>query len=277
MVRNMTGRSHRAAGLLLAAAACWALAGCGPATAGSSSVFHPADPAASVGSGGPSAAPSSPAPPTPGSPSPTPSTIRYPAAGPRTYSVATTGGAAAGRSGTLLSYRIAVENGIQGITANAFAGQVSTVLSDPRSWTGTGKWRLRQVASGAHYDFTIYLVTPTTRDKLCGDGYDRYTSCRNGNSVVLNVARWVHAVPSYGSNLADYRTYMINHETGHRLFNGHELCPGAGKPAPIMQQQTLGLHGCVPNSWPVVNGRAYHGRSGAYDDPIPSDPPQYTS
>jgi hypothetical protein len=172
---------------------------------------------------------------------------------------------------------VAVENGIRGVTADEFAGQVSAILSDPRSWIGTGRWRLQQVAAGAAYDFTIYLVTPATRDVLCGDGYDRYTSCRKDNRVVLNVARWVHGVPAFGGDLIGYREYMVNHETGHRLYNGHELCPGPGKPAPVMQQQTLGLHGCVPNSWPMLAGRAYHGRSGQYADPLPSDPASFAS
>jgi hypothetical protein len=191
--------------------------------------------------------------------------------------VASVGGPLVGTAGTTLRYRVAVENGIGGVTADEFAGQVSAVLGDPRSWTGTGHWRLQQVPAGARYDFTIYLVTPATRDVLCGDGYDRYTSCRKDNSVVLNVARWVHGVPAFGGDLTGYRDYMINHETGHRLYNGHELCPGPGQPAPVMQQQTLGLHGCVPNSWPVVNGRVYHGRSGQYTDRLPSDPASFAS
>ena len=83
---------------------------------------------------------------------------------------------------------------------------------------------------------------------------------------MLNVARWAHGVPNYGAPLAAYRQYMINHETGHRLGRGHELCPGPGQPAPVMQQQTLGLHGCTPYAWPYLNGARYKGRLGQYDD-----------
>ena len=199
-----------------------------------------------------------------------PPPITYPVAGPDTFQYATIGSPVMGHAGRLLNYRIAVERGIDGIDANQFATQVDAVLGDPRSWTGSGGWRLRQVPTGQRYDFTIYLATPVTRGKLCVYTPDEYTSCRHDDSVVLNVARWVHGVPYYGTDLATYREYMVNHETGHRLGHGHELCPGPGKPAPVMQQQTLGLHGCLPNAWPMVNGRQYAGRSGAYDDPIPA-------
>jgi len=196
--------------------------------------------------------------------------IHYPQAGSQKWKFAAGKSAVAGRTGPLLRYRVAVEAGITGESPKDFATQVVNTLGDKRSWTGLGTWRLQRVGAGDPYDFIIYLVTPVTRDRLCGDTaageVNRYTSCRNGNSVVLNVARWVHAVPSYGAALSVYRQYMINHETGHRLGHHHELCPGPGHLAPVMEQQTLGLHGCRANAWPTVDGQAYNGPAGAYGD-----------
>ena len=177
----------------------------------------------------------------------------------------------AGRSGTLLRYRVVVEEGIEGVSAEEFAAEVAGVLADDRSWAAGGQWRMRRSGPGEQPDFTVHLATPGTRDALCQMGVDRYTSCRNGDHVVLNVARWAEGVPHWRDPLADYRAYLVNHEIGHRLYQGHELCPEVGGPAPVMQQQTLGLHGCTPNAWPYPNGRdRLAGPSGAYDDPLPS-------
>ncbi len=199
--------------------------------------------------------------------------ITYPRAGSGRWRVAAGRSDIAGDGGPLRHYRVAVERGITGIRVNEFADTVETTLSDRRSWTGLGDVRLQRVGPHDDYDFTIYLATPKTRDDLCGDtaagNVDEYTSCRNGASVVLNVARWVHGVPKYGAPLATYRKYMINHETGHELGHHHELCPGPGRKAPVMQQQTLGLHGCTANGWPVVGGKLLSGAAGAYGDPVP--------
>ncbi|HKN54482.1 MAG TPA: DUF3152 domain-containing protein [Amycolatopsis sp.] len=196
--------------------------------------------------------------------------VSYPENGSAEWRFAAGDGPVAGQNGKLARYRLAVETDIGGVDPGEFADAVEAILDDPRGWTAGGEWRLQRVGPASGFDFTIMLATPGTRDHLCGGTPDSYTSCRNGNSVVLNVARWSHAVPGYSASLAVYRQYMVTHEVGHRLGQGHQLCPGPGRMAPVMQQQTLGLHGCVPNPWPYPDGRLYAGASGEYDDPIPA-------
>ncbi|MER5457497.1 DUF3152 domain-containing protein [Micromonospora sp. NPDC002389] len=201
---------------------------------------------------------------------PPPAPVSYPARGDNTWDIAH-GEPASGRrgAGQLLRYQVAMERGIQGIPLAEFADQVTDALAHPQGWTAGGRWQLRRVGPGRQPDFTVYLATPVTRDVLCQDTPDGYTSCRNGDRVVLNVARWVKGTPGFGKNIDGYRQYVVNHEVGHRLGMGHELCPGRGRPAPVMQQQTLGLHGCTANGLPYLDGRRYSGPSGAYNDRIP--------
>ncbi|GAA0481382.1 lipoprotein [Paractinoplanes deccanensis] len=242
---------------VIAGMLCASVAGCGTTPDPVEAQVHTLPPAA------PAAAPSP-------SPSAAPRPVTYPAHGAAKWLIAPgQQGPAAGTGGRLMRYRVAVERDIRNLSTPAFADAVTATLADPRSWIGGGSLRLRRVGPGQPYDFTIFLATPDTRDRLCGDVADGYTSCRNGNAVVLNVARWVKGVPGYAAGLAVYRQYMVNHEVGHRLGHGHELCPGAGRPAPVMQQQTLGMHGCVPNAWPYPKGTIYHGPSGQYDDQPP--------
>jgi hypothetical protein len=204
----------------------------------------------------------------PAAPGPAP-TLRYPARGTGDFRTATATGAVAGRSGRLLRYRVAVEEGIDDVDVERFGREVAATLADPRGWTGGGQWRLQRVGPDTPADFTVLLTTPVTRGRLCADPTDHYTSCRTGDQVVINVARWARGVPQFGGDLPRYRQYLLNHEVGHRLGHGHELCPRPGGPAPVMQQQTLGLHGCTPNAWPLVGGEPYAGPAGQYDDPIP--------
>ncbi|WP_307798992.1 DUF3152 domain-containing protein [Micromonospora antibiotica] len=201
---------------------------------------------------------------------PAPAALRYPQRGTGTWRTATAEGAVAGRDGQLLRYRVAVEGGIDAVDPERFGREVAVVLADRRGWTADGRWRLQRVGADGPADFTVLLTTPVTRGELCGDTSDHYTSCRNGDRVVINVARWARGVPDFRGDLATYRSYVLNHEVGHRLGRGHERCPAAGGPAPVMQQQTLGLHGCRPNAWPMVGGTLFTGPAGEYDDPIPA-------
>lgn len=196
--------------------------------------------------------------------------ITFPVRGSALYDVLPGDPATIGTAGPLLRYRVVVERGIKGVDKAELSRFIRATYADPRGWTAGGKRRLRQVGASESFDYMLMLVTPATRDTICGHGYDRYTSCRIGDRVVLNVARWANGVPDYGASLAAYRQYMINHESGHRFGNGHELCPAPGAPAPVMEQQTLGLHGCTANAWPYLNGERYRGRPGQYNDPTPS-------
>lgn len=172
-----------------------------------------------------------------------------------------------GETGTLRRYRVAVESGSDE-DAGEFAAAVETALTGPGSWVDGGL-RLQQVRGDARHDFTVYLATATTAGRMCAaGGVDirvggrPYTSCRSPGKVIINLDRWRLSVPHYVSArvpLSVYRTYVVNHEVGHQLGHRHERCPGKGRPAPVMMQQTLFLDGCVANPWPYRDGRRYAG------------------
>ena len=154
-----------------------------------------------------------------------------------------------------MTYRVEVETGA-GQSAPAFAAAVDATLADPASWIAGGRWSLQRIATN-DADFTIRLATPATVDKVCAQvGLDTrgYVSCRAGKFVMINLDRWLTAVPDYKGDVALYRHYVINHEVGHQLGYNHQACPGAGRLAPVMQQQTFGLDGCRANGSPYVGG-----------------------
>ncbi|WP_433387905.1 DUF3152 domain-containing protein [Micromonospora sp. KLBMP9576] len=174
-----------------------------------------------------------------------------------------------GGSGPLRRYRVAVESGADE-EARGFALAVERALAGPGSWVDGGL-RLQQVRPDSRHDFTVYLATAGTAGRLCAAGGVNirvdgrpYTSCRAPGKVIINLERWRLSVPHYVSAkvpLSVYRTYVVNHEVGHQLGHRHERCPGRGRVAPVMMQQTLFLDGCVANPWPYRDGRRYAGPS----------------
>ncbi|MFI0792548.1 DUF3152 domain-containing protein [Micromonospora rubida] len=190
----------------------------------------------------------------------------WPSSGPGRFAPAAAGQTPVrGADGPVRRYRVLVEQGT-GQDADAFAATVDEVLGDPRSWIASGELRVQRVADAADADFTVYLATPVTSERMCALGglsTERYTSCRLPGQVIINLARWMEAVPDYGAPLAVYRSYVVNHEVGHEFGELHEACPGPGQAAPVMQQQTYGLDGCVANAWPYLDGDRYAG------EPIP--------
>jgi hypothetical protein len=157
-------------------------------------------------------------------------------------------------SGPLRRFVVEVEDGI-GVDGAAFASAVEATLGDPRSWINGGRMSVQRVgaaeAAAGAYDFRVSLVSPGSMERYCpGVGTGGYTSCRYGERAVINLARWETAVPDYAGDIPTYRQYVVNHEVGHALGNGHQACPGPGQLAPVMHQQTLGLDGCTKNAWP---------------------------
>ncbi|MET8548102.1 DUF3152 domain-containing protein [Micromonospora zamorensis] len=191
-----------------------------------------------------------------------------PSAGTGSFGYDARSGPVLGRAGELRRYRVAVESGSNEDAAD-FALAVRTALAGPGSWVDSGRLRLQQVPGDAPRDFTVYLATARTAGRMCADGGvdirvggRPYMSCRAPGRVIINLDRWRLSVPHFvsaGVPLAVYRTYVVNHEVGHQLGHRHERCPGAGRPAPVMMQQTLFLNGCRVNQWPYLDGRRYAG------------------
>jgi hypothetical protein len=160
-------------------------------------------------------------------------------------------------SGRTVKYTVEIEGGL-GVDPAEVGSTIQSVLLDPRGWQKVDGVRFvnvtpQQAAKGAHVDVRVTLASPGLTDRLCAPMRTlSQVSCWNGERSVLNFRRWALGDDSYGSDVALYRVYQVNHEVGHGLGHQHKLCPGKGKRAPVMVQQTLDLGGCKP--WPYPSG-----------------------
>ena len=141
-----------------------------------------------------------------------------------------------------------------------FANMVFSTLNDPRGWPRAGVIFQENEGADPNTDpnacsMTLTLAAADQMTSFSTECSDEY-SCRVGNDVVINVDRWNNATEGWlnaGGTVERYRTMVINHEVGHRLghLDNELTCPAVNQPAPLMQQQSMDLLGCVPNEWPL--------------------------
>lgn len=132
---------------------------------------------------------------------------------------------------------------------STFRTQAAQTLADARGWRGGGI-RFKEVSKGG--SFTLVLAK-ASRVPSYSSGCSATYSCRVGRNVIINETRWNKGTSVWSKarrSIRDYRHMVVNHEVGHFLGKGHARCPGKGKAAPVMQQQSKGLQGCKANPWP---------------------------
>lgn len=149
----------------------------------------------------------------------------------------------------MVRYLVEVERGLP-IDAGVFADEVHRILNDVRGWG-----RFRRVDRGPAR-VRVALSSPRTTIRQCRPlRTGGQLSCWNGTRSIINARRWATGVPQYGGDLAAYRSYLIGHEVGHALGHHHRPCPGPGRLAPVMTQQSKSLGRCRPNPWPFPGRR----------------------
>ena len=141
-----------------------------------------------------------------------------------------------------------------------FANTVFSTLNDPRGWPRAGAVFQENEGADPNTDpnacsMTLTLAAADQMTSFSTECSDEY-SCRVGNDVIINIDRWSNATEGWlqaGGTVERYRTMVINHEVGHRLghLDNELTCPAVNQPAPLMQQQSMDLLGCVPNEWPL--------------------------
>ncbi|MFV0407522.1 MAG: DUF3152 domain-containing protein [Propioniciclava sp.] len=150
----------------------------------------------------------------------------------------------------VVDYVVKVETSVPDVDPDAAATQIQATLDDARGWSGYGRTSFRAVTEASENTMVILIASPDTAQELCQPAdIERKWNCRDGNNVVLNSDRWLYMTPTY-DDLGVYRSYLVNHEVGHFLGQGHTGCPGEGQLAPVMMQQSIELDGCRINAWP---------------------------
>lgn len=150
-------------------------------------------------------------------------------------------------TGTVHEVRVEVEDGLP-VDGEAFARFVMATLNDERGWGADGSLSFARTDGPA--DMRVVLASPDKVDEMCAPLRTAgEVSCGRGGHATINFKRWVLATEEF-EDLTTYRHYVVSHEVGHLLGHPHRSCPGAGRLAPVMQQQSYRVAPCVANAWP---------------------------
>ncbi len=157
------------------------------------------------------------------------------------------GRVAAPGHGRVRTVEVEIEGGVE-VDPAGFADFVMDTLNDPRGWGHDGTMTFAR--TDRRGQIVVRLASPVTSAALCRPlvTYGRL-SCSQGQYANLTSYRWFHGQSEFDS-LTQYRQYVVDHEVGHVLGHGHLQCAGAGRLAPVMQQQTKRVAPCRPNAWP---------------------------
>lgn len=151
---------------------------------------------------------------------------------------------------TTYSITIEVEEGLP-VTPQEFSSFVMKTLNHRKSWAKDGQVTFSRTDKNP--DLRVILASPNTVDRECAplETNGRW-SCGTNGKAMINAERWINGAEAFleaGGDILEYRRYLINHEVGHLIGHGHESCPGSGKKAPVMVQQSISVEGCEPNGW----------------------------
>ncbi|MDF7663273.1 DUF3152 domain-containing protein [Bifidobacterium sp. ESL0763] len=162
---------------------------------------------------------------------------------------------ASGKPAHQYVYCVGTRGNVEDSSMRVFENDIFRTLNNPKGWPRAGATFTLGSADAGNCDFTMYLAQANQMTTFSADCSDEY-SCRVGDDVIVNEDRWNGATKQLikaGLTLQRYREMVINHEVGHRLghIDNEQTCAGPGKPAPLMQEQSMALDGCKPNEWPT--------------------------
>lgn len=151
----------------------------------------------------------------------------------------------------VVTYSVVAKGSIS-TNLESFADHAALTMNDPRGWSMGGSIEFRRVPSGGN--FTLVLAQASQVPSY-GPPCHASWSCRSGRNVIVNETRWRNASDSWTLGLDNYQHYVVIHELGHWLGEGHASCPRSGSPAPVMMQQSINRGSCTNNVWPLDSER----------------------